>query len=256
MKPKIYLILSLAFMFGLTSWGQRRARTASSVQPISDSTFMGLKLRSIGPAFMSGRIADIAINPQDDNNWYVAVGSGGVWKTVNAGVTWTPVFDNQPSYSIGCITLDPQNPHTVWVGTGENIGGRHVGFGDGIYRSLDGGSTWKNMGLKTSEHISKIIVHPENSNVIMVAVQGPLWKSGGERGFYKSTDGGQTWNKTLGDNQWIGVTDIAMDPREPNRLYAATSPDRGRLHGRWSWNCSLSQRGWWRVLDQTHKGIT
>jgi len=188
----------------------------------SDKNFSGLAMRNIGPAFMSGRIADIAINPEDDNMWYVAVGSGGVWKTENAAITWTPIFDNQTSYSIGCVTLDPQNPNIVWVGTGENVGGRHVGYGDGIYKSEDGGATWSNMGLKLSEHISKIIVHPDNSNIIFVAVQGPLWKSGGERGFYKSVDGGLTWKKTLGDEEYTGVTDILIDPRNPDRLYAAS----------------------------------
>lgn len=196
--------------------------TAQTDTLLSDNTFSGLKFRSIGPAFMSGRIADIAIHPDDDNMWYVAVGSGGVWKTTNAAVTWTPIFDNQPSYSIGCVTLDPQNPNTVWVGTGENVGGRHVGYGDGIYRSDDGGKSWKNMGLKDSEHISKIIVHPENSNIIFVAAQGPLWSPGGERGFFLSVDGGQTWLNTLGDKEYTGVTDILIDPRNPNRLYAAT----------------------------------
>lgn len=188
----------------------------------SDNTFSGLKLRSIGPALMSGRIADIAINPDDPSQWYVAVGSGGVWKTTNAGTTWKPIFDSQPSYSIGCVTIDPQNPLVVWVGTGENVGGRHVGYGDGIYRSLDGGETWKNMGLKESHHISKIIVNPENPDVLWVAAQGPLWSKGGERGLYKTTDGGNNWEKVLGDDEWVGVTDILIDPRNPDILYAAT----------------------------------
>lgn len=131
-----------------------------------DSTLSGLKFRSIGPAFMSGRIADIAIDPNNQNTWYVAVGSGGVWKTVNSGTTWTPLTDKQPFYSTGCLTLDPNNSNTVWVGTGENVGGRHVGIGHGIYASYDGGKTWKNKGLKNSEHISKIIVNPKNSNEI------------------------------------------------------------------------------------------
>ncbi|MDN5202492.1 glycosyl hydrolase [Fulvivirgaceae bacterium BMA10] len=203
---------------------RRRANTTANTPKslMTDSVFAGLKMRNIGPAFMSGRIADIAIHPHDESVWYVAVGSGGVWRTKNAGVTWKPIFDNQVSYSIGCVTIDPNNPHTIWVGTGENIGGRHVGFGDGIYRSTDGGATWKNMGLKTSEHISKIIIHPENSNVIWVAAQGPLWKKGGERGLYKSTDGGKTWKRTLGDSEWVGVTDIVADPRDPDWMYAAT----------------------------------
>ena len=187
-----------------------------------DDVYNGLKFRNIGPALTSGRIADIAIHPQDESTWYVAVGSGGVWKTVNSGTTFEPIFDKQSSYSIGCVTLDPRNPSTIWVGTGENVGGRHVGFGDGIYVSHDEGKTWANKGLKASEHISKIMVHPENSQVIYVAVQGPLWSSGGERGFYRSEDGGSSWSRTLGNSEWTGVTDLVMDPENPDVLYAAT----------------------------------
>ena len=191
-------------------------------QEINDKTFKGLKLRNIGPAFTSGRIADIDIHPENENVWVVAVGSGGVWKTTNSGTTWTPIFDNQGSFSIGDVTFDRKNPHTIWVGTGENVGGRHVGFGDGIYVSYDDGNSWKHKGLKNSEHISKILVHPEDSNIIWVASQGPLWTSGGERGIYKSVDGGETWKRTLGDNQWVGATDLLIDPRNPDILYAAT----------------------------------
>ena len=189
---------------------------------MNKNTFKGLKFRNIGPAFASGRIADIAIHPDDENCWYVAVGSGGVWKTINAGVTWTPIFDSLSVYSTGCITIDPIRPHTIWVGTGENVGGRHVGYGDGIYKSIDDGKTWKNMGLVSSEHISKIIVHPEDPDIVYAAAQGPLWNDGGDRGLYKSTDGGNHWKKLLGDNQWTGVTDLVMDPGDPEWLYAAT----------------------------------
>ncbi|EAQ98236.2 VPS10 domain-containing protein [Congregibacter litoralis] len=189
---------------------------------LSEATFEGLTLRNIGPAVRSGRIADIAIHPQDENTWYIAVGSGGVWKTVNAGTTFEPVFDDEGSYSIGAVALDANNSNTVWVGTGEHGGGRHFGFGDGIYKSMDGGKTWTNMGLEDSQHIGEIIVHPENSDVIYVASQGPLWSPGGDRGFFKSADGGQTWTKTLGDEAFTGVTDIAIDPRNPERVYAAT----------------------------------
>jgi len=193
-----------------------------SSQNIDDKTFSGLKFRNIGPAMTSGRIADIAIHPDNENIWYVAVGSGGVWKTMNSGTTWKPIFDKQAVYSIGCITIDPNNPHTIWVGTGENVGGRHAGFGDGIYVSHDDGLSWKNMGLKNSEHLSKIIVHPENSDIIWVASQGPLWSKGGDRGVYKSIDGGKNWKRTLGDNEWVGATDMLIDPNNPNILYAAT----------------------------------
>ncbi|MEM9858295.1 MAG: glycosyl hydrolase [Bacteroidota bacterium] len=222
---KSAVLLLLVIITTLATFGQRRSRNVPTQQPASllqDSIFSGLKFRNIGPAFMSGRIGDIAIHPEDENTWFVAVASGGVWKTTNAGTTFTPVFDKQTSYSIGCITIDPLNPHIVWVGTGENVGGRHIGYGDGIYKSEDGGMTWKNMGLKASEHLSEIIIHPENSNVIWVASQGPLWNKGGERGFYKSIDGGKNWKRTLGNNEWTGVTDIAVDPRNPDLIYAAT----------------------------------
>ncbi len=190
--------------------------------PMSAGTFAGLNLRNIGPAFMSGRIADVAFDPNDPNVWYVGVGSGGVWKTENAGTTWTSIFDGQGSYSIGCITVDPSNPHVVWVGTGENVGGRHVAFGDGVYRSNDGGRSWSNVGLKSSEHISKIVVHPKEPNTVWVAAQGPLWSSGGERGLYKTIDGGKTWSRVLEAGPWTGVTDLVIDPRDPDVLYAAT----------------------------------
>ena len=186
-----------------------------------DENFDGLEFRSIGPALMSGRISDIAIHPEDENTWYLAVGSGGVWKTVNAGITWIPIFDDEGSYSIGCVTIDPNNPNIIWVGTGEDLGGRHFGYGDGIYRSEDGGNTWVNMGLKNSEHISKIVIHPNDSNIIWVASQGPLWSKGGERGVYKSTDGGKNWELILKDNEWTGATELVLDSRNPDRIYVA-----------------------------------
>ena len=187
----------------------------------ADDNFNGLEFRSIGPAFMSGRISDIAVHPEDNNIWYVSVGSGNVWKTENAGITWTPIFDDQGSYSIGCVTIDPNNPNVVWVGTGEDLGGRHFGYGDGVYRSDDGGKTWTNMGLKNSEPVSKIVIHPNDSNTIWVASQGPLWSKGGERGVYKTTDGGKNWKLVLSDNEWTGATELVLDPRNPDRIYVA-----------------------------------
>ena len=191
-----------------------------------EQALAGLELRTVGPAFMSGRIADIVIHPDNPNVWFVAVGSGGVWKTGNSGTTWTPIFDGQSSYSIGTLALDPSNPNTLWVGTGENVGGRHVGYGDGVYVSYDGGGTWKNVGLKNSEHIGKIVIHPEDPDTVWVAAEGSLWSSGGQRGLYKTTDGGETWTRTLigeeGDDVWTGVTDIEIDPQDPGILYAAT----------------------------------
>ncbi len=218
-KTRLLLLggfLLLIFSFSLFS------QEDEDKSPLSKSTFSGLKVRNIGPAMKSGRIADIVIHPENNNIWYVAVGSGGVWKTINSGTTWEALFDGQKVYSIGCIAMDPGNPHTIWVGTGENVGGRHVGIGDGVYRSDDDGLSWTNMGLKESQHISKIMIHPDNSDIIWVAAQGPLWNKGDERGLYKSVDGGKTWKKTLGDAEWVGATDIVMDPRDPDVLYAAT----------------------------------
>ena len=143
--------------------------------PMSTPTFNGLRLRSIGPAFTSGRISGIAVDPNNAAHYFVSAASGGVWKTVNAGITWTPVFDREGSYSIGCIVLDPKNPLTVWVGTGENNSQRSVSYGNGVYRSDDGGKSWKNAGLKTSEHIGRIAIDPKDSNIVYVAAQGPLW---------------------------------------------------------------------------------
>ncbi len=188
---------------------------------LTPETFLGLKFRPLGPALTSGRIIDFAVNPNDRTHYFVAVASGGVWVTHNAGITYQPVFDKEGSYSIGCVTLDPNNPHTVWVGTGENNSQRSVGYGDGVYKSLDGGKSWTNMGLEHSEHIGKILVDPRNSQVVYVAAQGPLWRSGGDRGLYKTTDGGKTWKRILYISENTGVSDLVFDPRNPDVLYAA-----------------------------------
>jgi photosystem II stability/assembly factor-like uncharacterized protein len=188
---------------------------------LNEATFSGLEWRGIGPALMSGRIADIAVDPTDRSTWYIGVGSGGVWKTENRGTTLTPIFDGQGSYSIGAITIDPNNHNTVWVGTGENVGGRHVGYGDGVYKSLDGGATWKNVGLKDSQHIGMIRIDPRDSNVVYVAAQGPLWSGGGDRGLFKSTDGGENWELILSGGEYTGVNEVHMDPRNPDVLFAS-----------------------------------
>ena len=193
-------------------------------QKSSKNLYGGLEFRNIGPAMTSGRIADIAIHPENENVWYVAVGSGGVWKTMNSGTTWKPIFDDQKVYSTGCITIDSKKPSTIWLGTGENVGGRHAGFGDGVYVSHNDGKSWKNMGLENSEHISKIIVHPENSDIVWVASQGPLWSKGGDRGVYKTINGGKSWKRTLGDAEWIGATDMLIDPTNSCLLYTSPSP--------------------------------
>ncbi len=222
LTPRTFFTFILALLIQFAFHSSVHAAETESDEEKKPGPYEGLKWRNIGPAFMSGRIADIDWDPTDNSVWYVGVGSGGVWKTINAGVTWTPIFDKQTAYSIGNVTVDPSNPHRIWVGTGEDVGGRHVGFGDGIYRSDDAGKTWVKKGLEESQHISTILVHPDDSNTVWVAVQGPLWTKGGERGFFMTTDGGETWEKTLGGGEWTGVTDIKMDPRDPDVLYAAT----------------------------------
>jgi photosystem II stability/assembly factor-like uncharacterized protein len=201
---------------------QRDDESPRPADPMSTATFSGLRMRLIGPAFTSGRVIAFAVDPGDRTRYYVGAASGGVWKTTNSGTTWTPVFDNQGSYSIGTVVLDPKDPLTVWVGTGENNSQRSVSYGDGVYRSDDGGKTWKNMGLKSSEHIGRIIIDPRDSDVVYVASQGPLWGPGGDRGLFKSTDGGKTWKNVLSISENTGVTDIAMDHQDPDTLYAAS----------------------------------
>ena len=188
---------------------------------LTAGTFGGLELRPIGPALTSGRIGDLAVDPTKPSTWYVAVASGGLWKTTNAGTTFSSIFDGQPSYSIGCVTLDPNNPLVVWLGTGENNSQRSVGYGDGVYKSLDGGKSWENMGLKKSEHIGKIVVDPRDSNTVYVAAQGPLWSPGGDRGLYKTTDGGKTWKAVLTISENTGISEVLLDPRNPDVLYAS-----------------------------------
>ncbi len=199
-------------------------------QPLDSISISGLQWRAVGPALTSGRIADIALHPDNPFVYYVATASGGVWKTINNGLTYQPIFDSQGSYSIGCITLDPNNPNVVWVGTGENNNQRSVSYGDGVYKSIDGGKSWKHMGLKNSEHIGKIIVHPENSDVVFVAAIGPLWSKGGDRGLYKSVDGGANWETVLEVDEHTGVNDLVMDPRNPDVLYASTLQRRRHVY--------------------------
>jgi photosystem II stability/assembly factor-like uncharacterized protein len=201
---------------------QKSKMEATKTDVMSADTFAGLKLRSVGPATTSGRISDLAVDAADPSHYFVAVASGGVWKTTNGGTTYTPVFDKEGAYSIGCVAIDPTNPNTVWVGTGENNSQRSVSWGDGVYRSDDGGKNWTNVGLKHSEHIGKILIDPRDPRVVYVAAQGPLWGPGGDRGLYKTTDGGKTWTAVLTISENTGVTDVAFDPRNPDLLYAAS----------------------------------
>ena len=218
-----FFCLSLVLLLPPTNALGQDSDTVKDESPeINSSVAAPLRLRSIGPAFMSGRIVDIAVDPEVDSTWYLATASGGAWKTTNAGTTWKPIFDSYGSYSTGCVTVDPHNRFTVWLGTGENNSQRSVGYGDGLYKSIDGGRSFRKVGLENSEHIAKIIVHPDDSNTVYVAAQGPLWSSGGDRGLYRTTDGGQTWSCILNISENTGVTDLILDPRDPNTMYAAS----------------------------------
>ena len=225
---KTALFLTLILILSISAATAKAPAEKPDEGPMTASAFAGLELRGIGPAVSSGRIADIAVDPTDHSRWFVAAASGGVWRTMNAGATWTPVFDGEGSYSIGCVAIDPSNPGIVWVGTGENNSQRSVSFGDGVYRSLDGGDTWENMGLENSEHIGMIAVDPRDGDVVYVAAQGPLWNAGGDRGLYKTTDGGKTWAKVLEISENTGVNEVHFDPRDPDRLYATSYQRRRR----------------------------
>jgi photosystem II stability/assembly factor-like uncharacterized protein len=217
---RTFFTLAIAFVLSFVASPLRAENNGVAAPGLNEPTFKGLEWRGIGPALMSGRIADIAVDPSDRSTWYIAVGSGGVWKTTNRGTTWSSVFDGQGSYSIGSVTVDPNNPQVVWVGTGENVSGRHVGYGDGVYRSRDGGATWENLGLKESEHIGMIVIDPRDSDTVYVAAQGPLWSGGGERGLYKTVDGGRNWERILAGGEYTGVNEVHMDPRNPDVLFA------------------------------------
>ena len=199
---------------------------AAAQDPWASATFNELRLRAVGPAMMSGRVNVVAVHPDDKQTWYIGVASGGVWKTTNAGTTFTPVFQNEGSYSVGTVVIDPKNPNTIWVGSGEANNQRSVSYGDGVYRSDDAGRTWRNLGLKASEHIGRIVIDPRNSNVVFVAAYGPLWSAGGDRGLYKTTDGGANWIKILNISENTGISDVAMDPNNPDVLIATAHQRR------------------------------
>ena len=180
-----------------------------------------LEFREIGPAVMGGRIDDFGVVESNPNIVYAGTASGGVWKTTNNGTTWEPVFDKEGVSTIGDIAIAPSDPAVVWVGTGEPNNRQSSSWGDGIYKSLDAGKTWQKMGLAATHHIGRIVIHPKNPEVVYAAALGHLWGPNPERGVYKTTDGGKTWNQVLKINDDTGVSDIAMDPESPDTLYAA-----------------------------------
>lgn len=232
MKKQSLLFVLVLHIFSISFAQKKKPVETTPVKegPLSSATFSGLSFRSIGPAVTSGRVSDIEVNPNNSNEYFVAAAAGGVWKTVNAGITYEPVFEKEGAYSIGCVAIDPSNTNVVWVGTGENNNQRSVSYGDGIYKSEDGGKNWKNMGLKNSEHIGMICIDPKNSDVVYVAAYGPLWSPGGDRGIYKTIDGGKTWVAVLSVSENTGFNEIHMDPRNSNVLYACAHQRRRQVY--------------------------
>lgn len=220
MKKTLTLLLAFLFIIPSTFSAEEKDTASSSI-------YNGLKWRNIGPAFTSGRISDIAVNPINQSEYYVAVSSGNVWKTTNRGITFQPIFENYGAYSTSCLAIDPDNPNVIWLGTGENNHQRALGYGDGVYKSIDAGKSWKNMGLKESRQIGKIVIDPRNTNIVFVAAEGSVWGPGGERGLYKTIDGGNTWKLVLEISKHTGVNEVVLDPRNPDVMYA-TSEQRRR----------------------------
>lgn len=240
------LSFGLSF-FGVNTFAQKTATTSAKKDPLnSESTFSAFRFRSIGPAVTSGRVGDIAVNPKNKSEYYVVASSGGIFKTTNNGASFEPIFEDQTSYSVGCITIDPNNPNILWVGSGENNNQRSVAYGDGVYKSEDGGKTWKNVGLTKSERIGRISIDPNNSDIVYVAAYGPLWNAGGERGIYKTTDGGKTWKQVLNISENTGCNDVLIHPKNSNILYAAAHQ---RRRHEWTYISGGPESAFYRSLD-------
>ncbi|MBN2238021.1 MAG: hypothetical protein JW729_10700 [Bacteroidales bacterium] len=230
---KTFSVFLLAMLIVSSAFAAKKEKEVTKEKSIIEKTsFSGLKWRSIGPAFTSGRISDFAVNPNNTSEYYVAASAGHIWKTVNNGTTWTPVFDKNGVYSIGCISIDPNNSNVLWTGTGENNHQRALGYGNGVYKTEDGGKSWKNMGLKESRQIGMIAIDPENSDIVYVAAEGSAWGPGGDRGLYKTTDGGKTWNKVLEISENTGVNNVVIDPSNSKIVYATSEQRRRRAFGK------------------------
>ncbi|MEN8192151.1 MAG: glycosyl hydrolase [Bacteroidota bacterium] len=221
MKITLFVLFSISLLL----FAEKDKKENKS--PWQSSTFAGLNFRSLGPAFKSGRIADFAVNPQNHSEYYVGVACGNIWKTTNSGVTWKPVFENYGAYSIGSLAMDPNNSNIIWAGTGENNHQRALGYGDGVYKTIDGGETWKNMGLYDSRQIGMIAIDPRNSDVVFVAAEGSVWGPGGDRGLFKTSNGGKTWDKVLEISENTGVNNVVIDQENSDVMYA-TSEQRRR----------------------------
>src|SRR5260221_10576442 len=218
------LSVASAALFLATTVGSGAGKAPGQTQSdrLTADVLKGLEFRSIGPAISTGSVQDIAIDPKSPSTWYVATAFGGLWKTTNRGTTFAPIFDNGGSFTLCCVAVDPKRSDVVWLATGENASQRSAHFGDGIYKSTDAGKTWQRMGLAASEHIGQLLIDPRNSNVVYVAAQGPLWSAGGERGLYKTTDGGTKWERVLHVSDDTGISDIVFDAKNPDVMYASS----------------------------------
>ena len=223
---RVHVIVLSALLVLTAALSARQA--PSGAGQLNADVFSSLKIRNIGTPLVTGRVQDLEIDPKNPNVWYVAAAFGGLWKTENRGVTFEEIFPKKESgeaegFNLCCVVVDPKDSNIVWLGTGENASQRSAHFGTGLYKSTDAGKNWKRVGLADSEHIGKIIIDPRNSNTVYVAAQGPLFRpeGGGERGVYKTTDGGATWTRSLFINDTTGVADLVFDPKNPDIIFAA-----------------------------------
>ena len=235
MKRVLFIALIAAFVIPFSSLhAQKKKKGSGDTKEVVDSlknvSLSGLQFRAIGPALTGGRVVDLAINPNDNSEYFIASGHGSLWKTTNRGTTFKPVFDHQKTFAIGAVVYDPNNTNVVWVGTGEHNNQNNVIYGDGVYKSEDGGASWTNKGLKDSDHIGMIVVDPSNSDVVFVAAYGSLRNPGGDRGIFKTTDGGETWNNVLSISEYTGCYEVHMDPRNSNILYAVAHQRMRQLY--------------------------
>ncbi len=224
MRSKVAVLFLGVCLLALAAPGIGQQLAAPTAEQLEAMAF-----RSVGPGLVTGRIADIEIDPNDNNTWYVASAFGGLWKTVNRGITFEPIFDDGGSFTLCCVVVDPRDSDVVWLGTGENGSQRSAHFGDGLYKSTDAGETWERVGLETSEHIGAIVLDPRDSDVVYVASQGPLFAAGGERGLFKTTDGGASWEAILTISEDTGVNEVVLDPHDPDTLYATAYQRRRRV---------------------------
>ena len=248
MTVRLYTLVLITAL-GLSGFNAHaeQARPATPAATPAADPYPGLQFRNIGPAVMGGRVDDVAVLESNPAVFYVGTATGGLWKTVNNGTTWTVLFDDLDDVvSIGDIAINPNDANTVWVGSGENNNRQSGSWGNGLYKSIDGGQTWKHMGLGTSKHIARIIVDPVDHDVVYVAALGSLWGRGGERGVYKTTDGGLTWARILHVDDDTGATELVMDPSNNKTIYAATYQ---RRRATWGFNGGGTGSAMWKSSD-------